>query len=135
MSGSKLPASGTNGCRILLASASSTTLTMYGVYGRAVPLMPTTLTLNAESSSNWHHRPHISISTSPQSERPLKRLSDSRYPGRRDRGHFSSTGGSCHEEEESLFPSDGVAFSIVARQRVDYRAGPEFWSDGSEGDE
>jgi hypothetical protein len=38
------------------------------------PLMPTTLTLNAESSSNWHHRPHISISTSPQSERPLKRL-------------------------------------------------------------
>src|ERR1700733_9301924 len=41
---------------------------------RPCPLMPTTLTLNAESSSNWHHRPHISISTSPQSERPLKRL-------------------------------------------------------------
>jgi hypothetical protein len=54
---------------------------------------------------------------------------------RRDRGHFSSIGGSCHEEEESLVPSDGVAFSIVARQRVHYRAGPEFWSDGSEGDE
>jgi integrase len=41
----------------------------------SITLMPTTLTLNAESSSNWHHRPHISISTSPQSERPLKRLS------------------------------------------------------------
>jgi hypothetical protein len=90
--------------------------------------MPTTLTLNAESSSNWHHRPHISISTSPQSERPLKRLSVSRYPVWLDRGHFSNIGGSCHEE-------DGVAFSIVARQHVHYRAGPEFWSDGSEGDE
>src|SRR5262249_3125444 len=52
------------------------------------PLMPTTLTLNAESSSNWHHRPHISLSTSPQSERPLKRLSVSRYPVRLDRGSF-----------------------------------------------
>src|ERR1700733_10069799 len=84
---------------------------------RPCPLMPTTLTLNAESSSNWHHRPHISISTSPQSERPLKRLSVSRYTVRRDRGHFSS-GGSCHEEEESLVPSDGIDFSIVVRQRV-----------------
>src|SRR5579863_5279713 len=54
-----------------------------------------------------HHRPHISISTSPQSERPLKRLSVSRYHLRLDRGHFSSIGGSYHEEEESLVPSDG----------------------------
>src|SRR5262249_35919765 len=48
---------------------------------------------------------------------------------------FSSIGGSCHEEEESLGPSDVVVFSIVARLRVHYRAGPESWSDGSEGDE
>src|SRR6516164_6361111 len=78
---------------------------------------------------------HISNSTSPQSERPLNRLSVSRYPVRRDRGHFSSIGGSCHEEEESLVPSDVVAFSIVARQRVHYRAGPESCSAGSQGDE
>jgi hypothetical protein len=60
-------------------------------------------------------------------KRVLKRLSASvsRYPVRLDRGHFSSIGGSCHEEEESLVPSDVVDFSIVARQRVHYRAGPE----------
>src|SRR5262252_4773694 len=52
-----------------------------------------------------------------------------------DRGHFSRIGGSCHEEGESLVPSDVVDFSIVARQRVHYRAGPESWSVGSEGDE
>jgi hypothetical protein len=62
-------------------------------------------------------------------------LSVSRYPVSLDRGHFSSIGGSCHEEEEALVPSDVVDFSIVARQHVHYRAGPEFWSDGSEGDE
>ena len=40
-------------------------------------------------------------------KRVLKRLSASvsRYPVRLDRGHFSSIGGSCHEEEESLVPS------------------------------
>jgi hypothetical protein len=62
----------------------------------------------------------------------LKRLSASvsRYPVRLDRGHFSSIGGSCHEEEESLVPSDVVDFSIVARQRVHYRAAPATnWSD------
>ena len=41
---------------------------------------------------------------------------------------FSSIGGSGHEEEESLVASDVVDFSIVARQRVHYCAGPEFWS-------
>src|SRR6516162_5513654 len=74
--------------------------------------MPTTLTLNAESSSNWHHRPHISISTSPQSERPLQSASVSRYPVRLDRGHFSSIGGSCHEEEESL------VYSVLLTERL-----------------
>jgi len=39
---------------------------------------------------------------------------------RTDRGHFSSIGGSCHEEEEPLVPSDVVDFSIVARQRVQH---------------
>lgn len=48
------------------------------------------------------------------------------------RGHFSGIGGSCHEEEESLVPSDVVDFSIVARQRVHYRAGPESCSEGDE---
>src|ERR1700704_1915473 len=61
-------------------------------------------------------------------------VSVSRYHVRLDRGHFSS-GGSCHEEEESLVPSDVVDFSIVARQRVHYRAGPESCSAGSQGDE
>jgi hypothetical protein len=51
---------------------------------------------------------------------------------RADRGHFSGIGGSCHEEEESLVPSDVVDFSIVARQRVHYRAGPESCSEGDE---
>ena len=37
---------------------------------------------------------------------------------RLDRGHFSSIGGSCHEEEESLVPSDVVDFSIVARHPI-----------------
>src|SRR5262249_155418 len=68
-------------------------------------------------------------------KRVLKRLSGSvsRYPVRLDRGHFSSIGGSCHEEKESLVPSDVVDFSIVARQRVHYPAGPESCSAGSQG--
>ena len=65
----------------------------------------------------------------------MKRLSVSRYHLRLDRGHFSSIGGSCHEEEESLVPSDVVDFSIVAPQRVHYRAGLEPFSAGSQGDE
>ena len=38
-------------------------------------------------------------------KRVLKRLSASvsRYPVRLDRGHFSSIGGSCHEEEDRSF--------------------------------
>jgi hypothetical protein len=70
----------------------------------------------------------ILIELAHQSKSPLKRLSVSRYP-------FSSIGGSCHEKEESLLPSDVVDFSIVARQRVHYRAGPESCSAGSQGDE
>ena len=54
---------------------------------------------------------------------------------RADRGHFPSIGGSCHEEEESPGSSDVVDFRSVARQRVHYRAGPEFWSSSSDGDE
>ena len=51
---------------------------------------------------------------------------------RADRGHFSGIGGSCHEEEESLVSSNVVDFSIAARQRVHYRAGPESCSEGDE---
>jgi len=59
-------------------------------------------------------------------------LSVSRYPVPRRSWSFLGIGGSCHEEEESLVSSDVVDFSIVARQRVHYSAGPE---SGSQGDE
>ena len=38
-------------------------------------------------------------------------------------------------KKNQLVPSDVVDFNIVARQRVHYRAGPETFSAGSQGDE
>src|SRR5678816_1241650 len=54
---------------------------------------------------------------------PLKRLSFSRYPLRPGSWSFSSIGGSCHEEEESLVPSDVGDFGGVARQLIRCREG------------
>src|SRR5262249_42079685 len=56
------------GCSVLRSSAS-----ISRAVGAVLHLCP-----RSASSSNWHHRPHIS--TSARSERPLKRLSVLRYP-------------------------------------------------------